>query len=71
MAGTAHLQGLTRWPGKPTSGRYVYRAEYGWFWQCDLCDAYEVGYESMTLAFSDCLKHARNCIDRPIRYEEN
>lgn len=27
---------VTRWPGKPTSGRYVYRCVSGWTWQCDL-----------------------------------
>lgn len=78
MAGTAHLQGLTRWPGKPTSGRYVYQGLDGtfWFWQCDLCGAYggELGggfHRSMQSAFRDCLIHASECIDRPVRYEEN
>lgn len=71
MAGTAHLQGLTRWPGKPTSGRFVFKGGENWFWQCDLCDAYETDYPTMPLAFEGCLHHASNCIDRPIRYEEN
>lgn len=31
---------LTRWAGKPTSGRYVYRGRLSkrWWWQCDLHD---------------------------------
>jgi len=29
---------ITRWPGKPTSGRSVYRGRDSgaWYWQCDL-----------------------------------
>lgn len=35
-----HPHSLQRWPGKPTSGRYVYRSANGlWYWQCNLCHA--------------------------------
>lgn len=50
-------------PGKPTSGRYVYAYEDGWwYWQCDMCGThgYET-YESMQEAFADCLEHAYKC----------
>lgn len=61
MAGTAHLDGHVRWPGKPTSGRYVYKGHYEWYWQCDLCGAYHHDYTTMQGAFKDCLEHSEDC----------
>lgn len=53
MAGTAHLAGHERWPGMPTSGRYVYKTASGWYWQCDLCgDSQPGSSDAMTDAFS-------------------
>jgi len=63
---------ITRWPGKPTSGRYVdtsSRLSPGyWWWQCDLCgaDADTVlegdgWFDTMQEAFADCLEHAKTC----------
>lgn len=70
MAGKAHLHGHVRWPGKPTSGRYVYREEGGgWYWQCDLHDGLEAlpgqyserDWATVQEAFEDALKHAADC----------
>lgn len=69
MAGTANL---VRYPGMPTSGRYVYH--YGfhhWQWQCDLCGAPDEAstrkYSSQLEAFLDAMKHAEVCTEE---YEE-
>ncbi|USH44465.1 hypothetical protein SEA_CASSITA_10 [Microbacterium phage Cassita] len=65
MSGTAHFQGVNRWPGKPTSGRYVYTYNDGWwYWQCDMCDIYgHESYSSMQEAFGDCLNHVYKCTE--------
>lgn len=67
---------LTRWEGKPTSGRYVYasrefpsgRLTGGWQWQCDLCGEDECvayGYAaSMQEAFAQALEHTKVCLFR-------
>lgn len=58
---------LVRWPGKPTSGRYVYRvtncAEPGWYWQCDACnlEAYGGPCSTMPDAFKEAKEHSRQC----------
>jgi hypothetical protein len=72
MAGTAHItHGLTRWPGKPTSGRFVYRSRVrgGWYWQCDLHDddpsllsQYGGLVSSMQEALAGALAHAAVCV---------
>lgn len=72
MAGTAHITyGLTRWPGKPTSGCFVYRsrAREGWYWQCDLHDEdpalpdqYGELVPTMQEAFASALAHAHVCV---------
>lgn len=63
MAGTAHLAGHERWPGMPTSGRYVYKTASGWYWQCDLCGDLQPGLsDAMTDAFSLAVVHARACV---------
>jgi hypothetical protein len=73
MAGTAHItHQLTRWPGKPTSGRFVYRSKARpgrWWWQCDLCEQpdYEddaPGFSSWRDALSEALRHADVCTER-------
>lgn len=71
MAGTAHItHNLTRWPGKPTSGRFVYRSRVrgGWYWQCDLHDGdvaqpdqYGDVVPTMQEAFAGALAHAAVC----------
>ena len=66
MAGTAHLtHGLVRHAGKPTSGRFVYKArETGrWYWQCDLCGApsQTMTVDTMQAAFAEALDHAPWC----------
>ena len=69
MAGTAHLHGHTRWPDKPTSGRYVYKSDGGgWHWQCDLHgepesmpDQYGLNAPTMQDAFAGALAHAASC----------
>lgn len=60
---------VTRWEGKPTSGRYVYRGAItgDWFWQCDLHDEYEDGDGTdgsaltMPEALRAALAHAAEC----------
>lgn len=59
---------LERWPGKPTSGRYVYRCIGGWHWQCDLHgddDAPDaeggIVLPTMQEAFAGALAHAAVC----------
>lgn len=73
MSAVAHLHGHVRWPGKPTSGRYVYksRSEGEWYWQCDLHDdpvvlpeQYGEGWLTMQGAFRDAMAHARVCSAR-------
>ena len=56
-----HPHSLQRWPEKPTSGRYVYRALNNlWHWQCDLCGApsREFGATTMQDAFALAKRHA-------------
>lgn len=66
MAGTAHLSGHVRWPGMPTSGRYVYRTPTGrWYWQCDLCGESQSEPNTspaMREAFGLALAHVPECI---------
>lgn len=64
MAGCAHLAGLTRWPGMPTSGRYVFRRDDGtWYWQCDLCgDSQFNSSPTMRDAFTLAVIHAGDCV---------
>lgn len=54
-----------RWPGKLTSGRYVFRTRSGWYWQCDLHDDTEPDrltcgdtVPTMQEAFAGALRHA-------------
>lgn len=64
MAGSAHLRGHVRWPGMPTSGRYVYRTDAGrWYWQCDLCgDSQFNDSATMRDAFDLATIHAGDCV---------
>ena len=63
MAGTAHLAGHERWPGMPTSGRYVFRTENGWYWQCDLCGYSQFNHSrTMQDAFTLAVIHAGDCV---------
>lgn len=70
MAGIAHIYGLTRHVGKPTSGRYVYRCKGGWYWQCDLHDGvpdplpeqYGRTVATMHEAFAGALAHSKTCV---------
>jgi len=72
MAGRAHLSGLVRFAGAPTSGRYVYRHAGGWYWQCDLHDSEEPlpeeyasrDFETMEQAFVEALAHANHCTQK-------
>lgn len=57
--------GHVRWPGRPTTGRYVHRdAPRQWSWQCDL---HEISHGSwhtfptMQEAFENAMIHAREC----------
>jgi hypothetical protein len=68
MAGTAHLHGLVRHVGKPTSGRFVYKTRDGggWYWQCDLHDDEDAEnggpvVKTMQEAFAGALRHAETC----------
>lgn len=63
---------VVRWPGKRTSGRYVYRCIGGWHWQCDLhgdddAPNAEGGrvVPTMQEAFAGALAHALVC-DRSV-----
>lgn len=53
-----------RWPGMPTSGRYVYKVRYtdDWYWQCDVCGAprFEDAktYPDMLTSFQEAWLHA-------------
>ena len=57
---------VTRYIGKRTTGRYVYKSKtHGWIWQCDLHDDYEPppwqwgeDFASMPDAFRACYAHA-------------
>lgn len=69
MTAVAHLHGHVRWPGKPTSGRYVFKCEGGWYWQCDLHDDPEAlpdqyGPTVLTMqeAFVGAMEHAKVCV---------
>jgi len=72
MPGKAHLNGLVRWQGMPTSGRYVYRCRWAhlgeWHWQCDLHDdnpslpdQWGEGFKTMRAAFDAAMEHAEVC----------
>lgn len=69
MTGEPESVATTRWPGKPTSGRLVYRGrETGrWYWQCDLHpeDWAQPDQWGMHRAWGDaltaCLAHAQVC----------
>ena len=66
MPGTAHItHGLVRHVGKPTSGRFVYKArDTGrWYWQCDLCGApsQTMTVDTMQAAFTEAIDHAQSC----------
>jgi len=70
MPGKAHLSGLVRWPGMPTSGRFVYQSRLrgGWYWQCDLHDdnpslpdQWGEGFKTMRAAFDAAMEHAEVC----------
>lgn len=58
-----------RWPGMPTSGRYVYKIRDRrdeWYWQCDICGAPRFDeaktYLDMSSAFRLAHYHASyNC----------
>jgi hypothetical protein len=60
---------VIRWPGKPTSGRYVYgNGPHKWSWQCDLHEDLADdelspgGYgNSMQEAFAAAMAHAAEC----------
>jgi len=62
---------VTRWPGKPTSGRYVYRYKAGgWGWQCDLHEISVAAYHSFPThaqALENALIHAAKCPERNAR----
>lgn len=69
MTATAHLHGVVRHPGKPTSGRFVYKCRDGWYWQCDLHDEavppddqYGHIVTTMQEAFAGAIAHAAVCI---------
>lgn len=72
MPGRMHLLGYMRHRGRPTSGRYVYRAKGGgWYWQCDLHDDAEAQpdqYGSIMAtqreAFDGAVAHAGVCSER-------
>lgn len=59
---------VVRHPGKPTSGRYVYRTSdgFGWYWQCDLHDedgpvaSYHT-FPTQGMALANALLHAVEC----------
>lgn len=60
---------ITSWPGKPTSGRFVYpgRESGVWYWQCDLHSEDPVlddqwgMTDTWAAAMSGALTHATAC----------
>lgn len=44
-----------------TSGRYVYKSQYGWHWQCDVCKQYEYDFSTWVDAIFDALNHICFC----------
>lgn len=56
-----HVWVLQRYNGKPTSGRYVYKSQSGWHWQCDMCERYEYDFSTWKDAIFDALTHTYFC----------
>lgn len=56
---------LTRHSGKPTSGRYVFKSNFGkeWYWVCDLCEEWNAPYPTQPEAFRGAMIHALVCLD--------